>query len=82
MAVENIGNLVPTKIPALIDDANIQEALNFCKNLFELNAVRVPVILVTVEDDIKTHPPFDQLVVLPKPLDSRSLLANINRFLV
>ena len=27
MAVENIGNLVPTKIPALIDDANIQDAL-------------------------------------------------------
>lgn len=27
MAVENIGNLVPTKIPALIDDANIQNAL-------------------------------------------------------
>ena len=27
MAVENIGTLVPTKIPALIDDANIQEAL-------------------------------------------------------
>ena len=27
MAVENIGNLVPTKIPALRDDANIQEAL-------------------------------------------------------
>ena len=27
MAVEKIGNLVPTKIPALIDDANIQDAL-------------------------------------------------------
>jgi hypothetical protein len=27
MAVENIGNLVPTKIPALSDDANIQDAL-------------------------------------------------------
>ena len=27
MAVENIGNLVPTKIPALTDDANIQDAL-------------------------------------------------------
>ena len=27
MAVENIGSLVPTKIPALIDDANIQDAL-------------------------------------------------------
>ena len=27
MAVENIGTLVPTKIPALIDDANIQDAL-------------------------------------------------------
>ena len=27
MAVESIGNLVPTKIPALIDDANIQDAL-------------------------------------------------------
>ncbi len=27
MAVENIGNLVPTKIPALVDDANIQDAL-------------------------------------------------------
>jgi len=27
MAVENIGVLVPTKIPALIDDANIQDAL-------------------------------------------------------
>jgi hypothetical protein len=27
MSVENIGNLVPTKIPALIDDANIQDAL-------------------------------------------------------
>ena len=27
MAVENIGNLVPTKFPALIDDANIQDAL-------------------------------------------------------
>jgi hypothetical protein len=27
VAVENIGNLVPTKIPALIDDANIQDAL-------------------------------------------------------
>jgi hypothetical protein len=27
MAVENIGILVPTKIPGLIDDANIQDAL-------------------------------------------------------
>ena len=27
MAVENIGNLVPTKIPGLLDDANIQNAL-------------------------------------------------------
>ena len=27
MAVENIGNLVPTKIPAYIDDADIQAAL-------------------------------------------------------
>jgi hypothetical protein len=27
MAVEDIGTLVPTKIPALIDDANIQDAL-------------------------------------------------------
>jgi hypothetical protein len=27
MAVENRGSLVPTKIPALIDDANIQDAL-------------------------------------------------------
>jgi hypothetical protein len=27
MAVENIGNLVSTKIPALTDDANIQDAL-------------------------------------------------------
>ena len=27
MAVENIGNIVPTKIPALIDDDNIQDAL-------------------------------------------------------
>ena len=27
MSVENIGNLVPTKIPALSDDANIQDAL-------------------------------------------------------
>ena len=27
MAVENIGSLVPTKIPALTDDANIQDAL-------------------------------------------------------
>lgn len=27
MAVENIGNLVPTKIPGFIDNANIQEAL-------------------------------------------------------
>ena len=27
MAVENIGNLVPTKIPALIYDADIQDAL-------------------------------------------------------
>jgi len=27
MAVENIGNLVPTKIPALADDADIQDAL-------------------------------------------------------
>ena len=27
MAVENIGSLVPTKIPALSDDANIQDAL-------------------------------------------------------
>ena len=27
MAVENIGNLIPTKIPALADDANIQDAL-------------------------------------------------------
>ena len=26
MAVENIGNLVPTKIPALSDDADIQDA--------------------------------------------------------
>jgi hypothetical protein len=27
MAVENIGSLVPTKIPALADDADIQDAL-------------------------------------------------------
>lgn len=27
MAVENIGSLVPTKIPSLSDDANIQDAL-------------------------------------------------------
>lgn len=27
MAVEDIGNLVPTKIPALVDNADIQEAL-------------------------------------------------------
>ena len=27
MAVENIGSLVPTKIPALVDDADIQDAL-------------------------------------------------------
>jgi hypothetical protein len=27
MAVENIGSLVPTKIPALTDDADIQDAL-------------------------------------------------------
>ena len=27
MAVENIGTLVPTKIPSLVDDANIQDAL-------------------------------------------------------
>jgi hypothetical protein len=27
MAVQNIGNLVPTKIPALTDDANVQDAL-------------------------------------------------------
>jgi len=27
MAVEDIGNLVPTKIPSLLDDANIQDAL-------------------------------------------------------
>jgi hypothetical protein len=27
MAVENIGNLVPTKIPALVYDANIHDAL-------------------------------------------------------
>jgi len=27
MAVEDIGNLIPTKIPALIDDADIQDAL-------------------------------------------------------
>jgi hypothetical protein len=27
MAVEDIGILVPTKIPALVDDANIQDAL-------------------------------------------------------
>jgi hypothetical protein len=27
MAVQNIGNLIPTKIPALIDDANVQDAL-------------------------------------------------------
>ena len=27
MAVENIGSLVPTKIPSLADDANIQDAL-------------------------------------------------------
>lgn len=27
MAVQNIGTLVPTKIPSLVDDANIQNAL-------------------------------------------------------
>jgi len=27
VAVENIGSLVPTKIPSLVDDANIQDAL-------------------------------------------------------
>jgi hypothetical protein len=27
MAAENIGNLIPTKIPSLIDNADIQEAL-------------------------------------------------------
>ncbi len=66
----------------VIDDDDTHEALNFCKNLSELDAVRVPVILVTADDSSNTPSPFDQLVILPKPLDSRSLLANINRFLV
>ncbi|WP_394201956.1 GGDEF domain-containing response regulator [Marinagarivorans algicola] len=66
----------------VIDDDDIHEALNFCKNLSELDAVRVPVILVTADDGSSAQSPFDQLVILPKPLDSRSLLANINRFLV
>jgi DNA-binding response OmpR family regulator len=66
----------------VLDDDNLTEALNFCRNLSELNAVRVPIILVTNNDANTAHTPFDQLVILPKPLDSRSLLANINRFLL
>jgi diguanylate cyclase (GGDEF)-like protein len=66
----------------VLDDDDIAQALNFCRNLSELNAVRVPIILITNEENTSAHTPFDQLVVLHKPIDSRSLLANINRFLL
>lgn len=66
----------------VLDDNDAKEALNFCRNLAELDAVRVPVILVTGDQEEPGKSYFDQLVILPKPLDSRSLLANINRFLV
>ena len=66
----------------VLDDDNINNALNFYHNLAALGAVRVPVILVTNATNPVANTPFEQLVVLPKPLDSRSLLANINRFLV
>lgn len=66
----------------VLDDDDISQALNFCRHLSELNALRVPIILITNEDDSSAHTPFDQLVVLHKPVDSRSLLANINRFLL
>ena len=65
----------------VLDDDNIHNALNFCRSLSDLNAVRVPVILLTNEENTSTEQ-YDQLLVLPKPVDSRSLLANINRFLV
>lgn len=65
----------------VLDDDNLDNALNFCRSLSDLNAVRVPVILLTNEENT-TSDHYDQLLVLPKPVDSRSLLANINRFLV
>lgn len=66
----------------VLDDDNTQEALNFCRYLEELDATRVPVILVTSNAESTQRATIEQLVVLPKPLDSRSLLANINRFLI
>lgn len=65
----------------VLDDDNIHNALNFCRSLSDLNTVRVPVILLTNEENTAAAQ-YDQLLVLPKPVDSRSLLANINRFLV
>ncbi len=66
----------------VIDDDNSEDALNFCHNLAQLDTLRVPVILVSSSESASNLAPFEQIIVLPKPLDSRSLLANINRFLV
>lgn len=66
----------------VIDDDDATQALNFCKNLSELNSLRVPIILVTAEYSAADTHRLEELVILPKPIDSRSLLANINRFLV
>ena len=58
MAVESIGNLVPTKIPALSDDANIQDALkayhygSYDFNTAETNTANLlnPSIAYTIND--------------------------------
>lgn len=58
MAVENIGNLVPTKIPSLLDDANIQDALkayhygsyNFDTAETDPQALLNPSIAYTIND--------------------------------
>lgn len=58
MAVEDIGNLVPTKIPSLLDDANIQDALkayhygsyNFDTAETDPEALLNPSIAYTIND--------------------------------
>jgi hypothetical protein len=58
MAVEDIGSLVPTKIPSLLDDANIQDALkayhygsyNFDTAETDPEALLNPSIAYTIND--------------------------------
>jgi diguanylate cyclase (GGDEF)-like protein len=66
----------------MLDDDNIDDALHFCQQLESLDALRVPIILVTAHERARELAKQVQWVVLSKPVDSRQLLANINRFLI